>query len=297
MVFNNIRSRGWCFTLNNWTEEDELEVWDLSTNPDVRYGVVGSEVGEEGTPHLQGYVHFHNVKSGLYVKMLLGRAHWEPKHGTVKEASDYCKKEDPNYWEFGNIPDSDEEKGNKSRAIWAEQYELAKSGQFEQLDPRFYRTWKSIREDFTDYGPETRPTLDNWWYFGKTGCGKTKKVRTENPGAYRKRADKWFDRYMGQHTLIIEDLDSGACTKDALFVNLFKDLTDHGKFPAEKKGGYIDIRPMKVVITSNHSPWRVFGKHCEQADFAAIARRFEGRCFMWIEESEEWAQYDPYCID
>ena len=49
------RSRGWCFTLNNYNEEEEVRA--LALPEEVSYGVVGKEVGESGTPHFQGYLY------------------------------------------------------------------------------------------------------------------------------------------------------------------------------------------------------------------------------------------------
>lgn len=46
------QGKNWCFTINNWTEEEFQLLQDI----EVQYLVVGKEVGENLTPHLQGYV-------------------------------------------------------------------------------------------------------------------------------------------------------------------------------------------------------------------------------------------------
>jgi len=52
-------TRAWCFTLNNYTEEERDALRSLK----CKYIVFGYERGEEGTPHLQGYVHLSTQKT------------------------------------------------------------------------------------------------------------------------------------------------------------------------------------------------------------------------------------------
>jgi len=82
------RTRSWCYTLNNYTEEERDGLRALS----CAYNVFGYERGDEGTPHLQGYIHFKEKKSLQAVKKVMPRAHLEPRKGTVDQAVDYCKK-------------------------------------------------------------------------------------------------------------------------------------------------------------------------------------------------------------
>ena len=94
---------GYCFTLNNYTEDD---VTRLRTLPDgtTKYMVFGRERGASGTPHLQGYVVFRTRKTLTDVKRLLGeRIHLERVKGTPQQASEYCKK-DGDYVESGTLP-------------------------------------------------------------------------------------------------------------------------------------------------------------------------------------------------
>lgn len=41
-------------------------------------------------------------------------------------------------------------------------------------------------------GPKTAE-----WIWGKTGTGKTRTAREENPGFFRKHCNKWWDGYEG----------------------------------------------------------------------------------------------------
>ena len=81
--------RHWCFTLNNYTDE-EVDQFKLMG---CRFIVFGFEIGEEcGTPHLQGYVEFEGTKRLSAMKKINARAHWGIRYYTRQRARDYCKK-------------------------------------------------------------------------------------------------------------------------------------------------------------------------------------------------------------
>ena len=96
----------WCFTLNNFSDDEEKSLqslWSAKTEG-VKYLIYGKEKGEEGTPHLQGFISFEKRERFVHVKRLLSeRAHIEKAQGTPKQASTYCKKEG-DYVEFGDLP-------------------------------------------------------------------------------------------------------------------------------------------------------------------------------------------------
>lgn len=89
-------------TLNNYTPEDVAIL--RTPNSKLQYIIVGHEVGEEGTPHLQIYFQLVNQAKLTTIKRWGGpyeRMHFEGAKGTDVEASDYCKK-DGNFFELGN---------------------------------------------------------------------------------------------------------------------------------------------------------------------------------------------------
>lgn len=86
--------RNWCFTLNNPAADDLAAVEALNAREDVRRLVVGDEIGESGTPHLQGYLRLASSARLSGMKKLLPRAHWEPRKSRLEsDATAYCKKE------------------------------------------------------------------------------------------------------------------------------------------------------------------------------------------------------------
>lgn len=97
-----MQSKRWCFTINNYDDADQERLRALA--PSVVYLVFGREVGETGTPHLQGFVVFATNKRLRGVKSLIGqRAHCETARGTSAQAATYCKKDD-DFEEFGQLP-------------------------------------------------------------------------------------------------------------------------------------------------------------------------------------------------
>lgn len=81
----------WCFTLNNYTDE-ELSAISSIVPTYCSKAIIGKEIGESGTPHLQGWVRFKTKKRPKSV-FPLDRIHWEKCRGSDQENVDYCSKE------------------------------------------------------------------------------------------------------------------------------------------------------------------------------------------------------------
>lgn len=81
----------WSLTLNNFTECD---VGSMVTcfNAEAKYAIVGKEVGEGGTPHLQGYVEFKRKLRPLSLNLPKG-IHWEKSKGNRESNYTYCTKD------------------------------------------------------------------------------------------------------------------------------------------------------------------------------------------------------------
>lgn len=93
-----MRSRNWCFTINNYSMEDINRLKAL----EYKYIVFGEEVGSKGTPHIQGYIEFKNARSFQSVSKKI-KGHIEKRKGNAIQASQYCKK-DGKFYEDGTCP-------------------------------------------------------------------------------------------------------------------------------------------------------------------------------------------------
>jgi len=91
--------RHWCFTLNNYTQDDIAKLQLLSGK--CRYLLYGKEVGHSGTPHLQGFVSFSSPRKVTALHKLF-QAHWSVARDVAASVA-YCKK-DGDITEFGFSP-------------------------------------------------------------------------------------------------------------------------------------------------------------------------------------------------
>lgn len=136
------RSNRIVFTLNNFTPEESLQLnqslTSLMSSRRLVYAIIGQEVGQSGTPHLQGFIHlapsFMKVVSGTVSTWKstipsLARAHLESAYGSDLESQKYCSK-DGTYVEYGE-PDTDQ------RDVWTKIIEATSLREIGELDAMF----------------------------------------------------------------------------------------------------------------------------------------------------------------
>lgn len=97
-------AKNWCFTLNNYTAADVEKLVQLEAESSVSYCIFGKEIGESGTPHLQGFVSFNVRKTRAAAIALCGQAHFTVAR-QVQNSIEYCKKEG-DFTEVGTPPSS-----------------------------------------------------------------------------------------------------------------------------------------------------------------------------------------------
>lgn len=236
-------SKHWCFTINNPNESDIVH------SDKFLYVVYGNEVGDEGTPHLQGYVCYHNRQRLSAVKKMFPRAHLEIKQGTVKEAIDYCKK-DGDFTEEGTIPLTVRE---ATKLRWDTAKANAKIGDFEAIPSdmliRYYHAWKRYHQD-NPIRPDTLKKRTNKWIYAPSGHGKSTYARQKYPDFYDKNPTKWWTGYMNEDTVICDDFGPKQCEYLQWYM---KRWADKFPFPMETKGGGRQIRPKRIIVTSQYT--------------------------------------------
>lgn len=266
MAGKSPRSRAWVFTLNNYTQNDEKY---LQETLDCDYIVYGREVGDSGTPHLQGFIYFKNPRNGATVGKY--RKWWcAPAKADALSNGSYVKKGD-DWYEKGVRPATQEEKGSSERDRYKRAYECAIKGDLDSVDSdiliRHYSTLKRLRSDVVkvedlDYMPLSL------YIHGPTGGGKSH-IASEISGksAYRKMySTRWWTNYQHEDIVWIEEIEE----TDRFSQSMYKQLCDKYAFPVETKGGNMVIRPKIIIFTSNYSAPQVFG-----AAYEPMSRRLK----------------------
>ena len=270
MANENKKCRSWCFTLNNYVENDE----ELIKAIPHKYLVFGRETAPTtNTRHLQGFIMFENackfntVRSHFNVCSSL--PHIELAKGTAAQNRTYCMK-DGDFFEEGTVPLTSEEKGLKEQERWISAKANAMSGNIDVIDADIYiRCYSALKHIKRDHMPSVVDAANTCgiWIYGPAGCGKSSWARRTFPGAFLKPINKWWDGYDNEDTVIMDDIDPKHKEWIGYFLKMW---TDRYAFIAEQKGTSIKIRPTHFIITSQYSIEEIFG---DTETVQAITRR------------------------
>jgi len=239
------RHRNFCFTYNNYPNTD------LVDQLVCKYIAYAEEVGENGTPHLQGYISFANAKTLTTVIALMPGCHVSVMAGSIAQNEEYCSKQGE-LVERGVKPISNDNKGRAEKLRWQRARELAKGGKLDEIDADiFIRCYNTLKNISKDYQKKPEPVdVKCFWIYGTTGTGKSHSVETTFPDCYKKNMEdmKWFDGYQDQEVIYLEDMDK----YQPKWGGMLKRLADRWPMQASIKGSMKYIRPKIVIVTSNY---------------------------------------------
>lgn len=318
----NRRGRAWVFTFNNYTAADFKALKDLPLQGkwagSVRYICISREVGDQGTPHLQGFVYFKNP---VFFSALMDRfnCYWMPKKekATAEHNRNYVFKLGPKWaskprpletFEWGVLPsspgDGSKKGGEITKQQWQHIVELARNNNFESLAEEhpdilvrhvngLQRVRSELRPNVPDLPPGTQVGL---WLMGVPGVGKSHYAHEvfKGEGIYWKALNRWWDGITQDHQVIILD-DVGGQEHSTWLGYYLKIWVMERSFNAEIKGGMVNIRPGRFVVTSNMAISEVFANCADQSLIAALERRFRIIHFTHPDRTKD--RYFPGRID
>jgi len=240
--YNPKSLRRCCFTLNNYSDI-ELQALKDKINEKVALLIVGKEVGESGTPHLQGYVEFKKPKQWSTVKRFIGeRCHIEKARGTRAQNIQYCQKE-CHFW--SNFPTPEKEQV------------LAEYGGVQ------WYVWQQEIIDLIQEDPDKRKV---YWYVdtlgakGKSFLARYIYLKFNALLVGGKKADIF---YQVQKRLENEDdqkpfnaviLDIPRHQQDFVNYGVLEDLKNGLVVSSKYEGGTFVFRTPHVIVFSNSEP-------------------------------------------
>lgn len=273
------QSRRWCFTLNNYTEED-LTFWDSAVlNNVVTYVLYAKEVGQEcGTPHLQGYLELAKKKTLKGLKSTLqATIHLEVAKGSLAQQVAYISKQSTPVtfgtpMAQGKRNDLEEVKdlldSGASMAAIAETH----FSNFIRYE-RGFRSYINLSRQSRNRDPPEVYAL-----VGKPGTGKTRYVHDKHEDIWSWGGDRWFDGYDGHEIALFDDFDGGD-----LSYRMLLRVLDRYPMKVPVKGGFSVWIPRRIYLTSNLRPEQWYNLE----DPAALLRRIKVIEFPLAEGQEE----------
>lgn len=242
------RYHGWCFTINNYTDDDICLLHCPDLLVEASYIIFGYEIGESGTPHLQGYIHFRPAVQLKHVKNYLATAHLEPAK-FIDKSIEYCKK-DGYFTEIGEAPHQ-----GKRYDLLRIKEDILHGLTIPECLPNInnYQQLK-FAESLQKYIP---PNFDRKppyvvWLSGKTGIGKTRSAIDIAKSCYGAndiwisgKNLQWWQGYYGQECIIIDEFRGDYCE----FHNILRYL-DRYPVMVEIKGSSVALKASCIIITS-----------------------------------------------
>jgi len=263
--------RRFVFTLNNWTEQEMMDLQHL----DCKWIIVGKERGAEGTPHLQGAVVLNTQKAFSTIKKMpcFARAHIEPMLGSIEDNIKYCSKEDKNPFTKGDVAPG---RRNDIHDAIKKIKDATSLAQLVTEDDEFASTFVKYSKGLTAY----RNMRDQYrtdaptviWIYGPSGTGKTESSVqwAESRGLPYWMSNgtlQWFDGYDGEPICILDDFRSGHCK----FSFLLR-LLDRYRFSVPVKGSFRNWSPKYILITAPMPPREMFDLK-KEGDILQLERR------------------------
>lgn len=266
-------AKHWCFTLNNYTNDEKQQLAEKATELLERgklvYLVYGEEVGDSGTPHLQGFASFaKRTTMGGLKQIVSSRAHCEQARGTPRQAAEYCKKDNA-YTEFGSCP-----AGAGGRSDLKELYQEIKAGKSaaeicEAFPAQFIRYQNSIKNLIRQQCTVREWMPDTYIHWGRSGTGKTRYVfdKHDLDTIYVHSGDVWFDGYEGQDVALFDDF-----TGSEFKLGYLLKLLDRYPMRVPVKGGFVQWKPRTIYFTSNKDPATWYANAIEEHRNALFRR-------------------------
>jgi len=194
-----------------------------------------------------------------------------PLISPVQASIVYCRK-DGDVFEKGVEPEKNggdkvSERANKNKRLREVPLEeLVRTGEVAITQIPMIKKARVILDQ--EGAPYEHDSVRGIWIWGQPGTGKTHQAR-EYGDSYIKAQNKWFDGYIGQENIVLDDFDK----QGVMLGHYLKIWSDKWHCTGEIKGGTVNLRHKRFIVTSNYHPDELWTDDCSMLE--AIMRRFQ----------------------
>lgn len=145
----DVRSRGWCFTINDYVDDDIAMCMSLYEDDDeCKYVIIGFEKGlKNDKHHIQGYVYYNTQRKWSKMKAKHSTWHIEAQ-ASDKNVNAYCYcMKDGDYYEIGERP----RQGNRTDLEVIKNDMKYKKKTLYQVADDYFSQWCQYRKPFEEY--------------------------------------------------------------------------------------------------------------------------------------------------
>ena len=253
------RSRSWTFTENNPTPQMLTAYETLSAD----FIIYAPEVGESGTPHLQGYFEMPLQTTMSALKKKLSKtAHFEAAKGTAQQNINYIQGPYDNGDKHKPYNPNTVIRGTPKKQGARNDLETIRTvikdgGNFRQVleTATSYQSVQMAQVYLKYFEPTRKWTTKVRWFFGDTGCGKTSAAEEWlGPDHYPVMSNaKWWEGYDAHPHVLIDDFRKTRIPFDDLIR-----LLEKGEYRVECKQGSRQMLAKRIAVTSQDSPEEMF---------------------------------------
>lgn len=282
------RARSCLFVVNNYNNDDIEHLRNVSA--DASYLVWSYELAPStGTPHIQGFIQWPTQRSlDKFSNSFSKHAFVKRPNGTAQQNATYVKKpetKDPAHaakpWEeYGEVPIQG--KRTDWDKVWTSLKDKKSIVEVLEDQPHLIPCQRAIREVKMSLLTPIHRDVEVYVLVGKPGTGKTRWAYDQYPTIYSKPRGDWWDGYVGEKAVLLDDYYGFLPYCDLLRV------LDRYPLTVPVKGSFVAAQWNVVVITSNQWPWNWY-KNISNTD--ALKRRI--KVLYEVQNTNETSTYTP----
>ncbi len=257
------QSKHWIFVINNprrpfQNPPIDFESWRRSP----LFAIYQLEIGENGTPHFQGYVSFKIKIRGDTLSNYFGcKPNLRVRNGKHSEAKAYSEKEDTRQegpWIYGDDTDIPEGAGARTDVLRVKR-KIDEGATIKEIatDDELHGVWIRHHRAIAVYkrlkSVKRRWPMEIITLIGETGTGKSRWANDTFPDIYAvatpKGSGTYFDDYDDHKQVLFEEMDGSYFS----YKGLLK-FTDRYPISVPVHHGCVNLNADTIVFTSNDHP-------------------------------------------